>query len=103
MGPVSNDGPGQHNPDRSEGPWGMAVLVQVAGSDTVRRETAHPGECEARKPTALAPLAHCRKTPCERPALEPYWGKPTVRKCVQLKAGVFNGKKVPSRQEPEAW
>ena len=22
---VSQDGPGQHNPDRSEGPWGRAV------------------------------------------------------------------------------
>src|SRR5215471_3551685 len=24
MGPISEDGPGQHNPDRSEGPWGRA-------------------------------------------------------------------------------
>jgi hypothetical protein len=24
MGPISGDGPGQHNPDRSEGPWGKA-------------------------------------------------------------------------------
>src|SRR5215469_18555686 len=24
-GRISDDGPGQHNPDRSEGPWGRAV------------------------------------------------------------------------------
>ena len=24
-GRISEDGPGQHNPDRSEGPWGRAV------------------------------------------------------------------------------
>jgi len=27
MGPVSNDGPGQQNPDQSEGPWGRAIPV----------------------------------------------------------------------------
>ena len=26
-GQLSDDGPGQHNPDRSEGPWGKATLV----------------------------------------------------------------------------
>jgi hypothetical protein len=57
----------------------MAVLEPVAGSDAVRRETAHPGEYEARRSTAFARLAPCGKTPRERPALEPYWGKPTVR------------------------
>ena len=24
---ISDDGPGQHNPDRSEGPWGKAALA----------------------------------------------------------------------------
>src|SRR5499427_11157073 len=26
-GQLSDDGPGQHNPDRSEGPWGRAMYV----------------------------------------------------------------------------
>jgi hypothetical protein len=27
MGPISDEGPGQHNPDRSEGPWGRAAVA----------------------------------------------------------------------------
>jgi len=34
--------------------------------------------------------ATSRKVLSDRPALKPDWGKPTVRKCVQLKAGVFS-------------
>jgi hypothetical protein len=26
-GQLSDDGPGQHNPDRSEGPWGKAAMA----------------------------------------------------------------------------
>ena len=35
-GRLSGDGPGQHNPDRSEGPWSMAVFHRAAASDSVR-------------------------------------------------------------------
>src|SRR6516162_10469821 len=31
-----------------------------------------------------------RKAPSEKPAFKPDWGKPAVRKCVQLKTGVFS-------------
>src|SRR6516162_8685703 len=31
-----------------------------------------------------------RKAPSEKPAFQPYRGKPAVRKCVQLKTGVFS-------------
>src|ERR1700737_4979535 len=37
MGPVSDDGPGHYNPDRSEGPWGRAV------KPLARRCCAEPG------------------------------------------------------------
>ena len=36
-GRISDDGPGHYNPDRSEGPWGMAVL------DNCRRPLAQNG------------------------------------------------------------
>ena len=36
-GRLSGDGPGQHNPDRSEGPWSMAVFHRAVASDSVRR------------------------------------------------------------------
>jgi hypothetical protein len=35
-GRLSGDGPGQHNPDRSEGPWSMAVFHRAVASDSVR-------------------------------------------------------------------
>ncbi len=34
MGPISVDGPGQHNPDRSEGPWGRRREVAVTDGAT---------------------------------------------------------------------
>ena len=43
-GRLSDDGPGQHNPDRSEGPWGRAAgsarteVPNRASSLTQRRE-----------------------------------------------------------------
>jgi hypothetical protein len=30
-GRLSDDGPGQHNPDRSEGPWGKAAMGRLNG------------------------------------------------------------------------
>ena len=57
-GRVSEDGPGQYNPDRSEGPWGratvvarMAVLHRAGASDTVRRSYVCCGEHEGRMQT----------------------------------------------------
>ena len=93
-GRLSRDGPGQNNPDRSEGPWGraaqaarMAVFHRVTfptlsgttGSTTEstnggRRLHEAPGI-----PGAGLTGAPWRQAPSERPALEPYWGKPAVR------------------------
>src|SRR6266853_4423198 len=35
-GRLSDDGPGQHNPDRSEGPWGRAGWVRSHGGAELR-------------------------------------------------------------------
>ena len=86
-GRISVEGPGQHNPDRSEGPWGRvadaartAVLKRAGCSDTVRRVQRRHEEYEGRRQTvrrhAHAPHG---KAPSEKPALKPYWGKPAVR------------------------
>jgi hypothetical protein len=52
-GRISVDGPGQNNPDRSEGPWGraiqvarMAVFHRANGSDTERKTRDGCGEHE---------------------------------------------------------
>ena len=39
MGSISDDGPGQHNPDRNEDPWGKVALAACTG---VHRRTAAP-------------------------------------------------------------
>src|SRR5216683_1088451 len=39
-GQISEDGPGQHNPDRSEDPWGRAA---EAARTEVHKRTAFPG------------------------------------------------------------
>ena len=79
-GRISEDGPGQHNPDRSEGPWGRAV------DPSARRcwEAQHPRHsagksagCRAARRGMANQLAG--KASSESPALKPYWGKPAVR------------------------
>ena len=39
-GRLSGDGPGQHNPDRSEGPWSMAVVHRAVAPDLERGKYA---------------------------------------------------------------
>ena len=92
-GRLSVDGPRQHTSDRSEGPWGREALASrmaacyAAGSlglrahehgltDT-RRADANRGEAGACR-ERLKP-AEPTEGAARRPALEPYWGKPTVR------------------------
>jgi len=93
-GRLSDDGSGQYNPDRSEGPWGKATLVACmaalhwAGvSDSARRvhaaaENANDGGKLGLATCMLgASLSAARsgKALSEMPALEPYRGKPAVR------------------------
>jgi hypothetical protein len=86
-GRLSVDGPGQNNPDRSEGPWGratqvalMAVRRRVRCLDTDRGLDRDHVACERRQQTWMRDSWTCRgKAPSEMPTLEPYWGKPAVR------------------------
>src|SRR5713101_7234549 len=57
-GRLSMDGPGQKNPDRSEGPWGRAaeaarteVFQRTTSPGTERGSDVGSGECEGRRQT----------------------------------------------------
>jgi hypothetical protein len=94
-GRLSVDGPGQHNPDRSEGPWSrvvyaarMAVLDRAGGlrhraEDPCCRGEARRMEANLDRATGMlgASLTETRSGQAlsDMPALEPYWGKPAVR------------------------
>src|SRR3954468_14074127 len=92
-GRLSEDGPGQHNPDPSEGPWGGGRPTLQGGASSGRRPGAvrgnrsDPAVHEGRRQTGrqqahagkrLKPLTF-GKAPPERPAFQPHWGKPAVR------------------------
>ena len=88
MGSISDDGPGQHNPDRNEDPWGKAAMPLERWCTSAPRLSAQIGDT-----TLLAArctkggwqtarreeFAVCGKAPSDIPAFQPDWGKPTVR------------------------
>jgi hypothetical protein len=85
-GAASEDGPGQKNPDWSEGPWGRAAEAVRTEVPQRARPPAQNGESdegsgehEGRGQTARRETAPKGKAPSEIPALKPYWGKPAVR------------------------
>jgi len=85
-GRLSVDGPGQKNPDRSEGPWGRAaeaarteVFQRTTSPGTERGSDEGSGEHEGRWQTDRREGAPTGKALSEKPALKPYWGKPAVR------------------------
>ena len=96
-GRLSDDGPGQNNPDPSEGPWGRWSIPPHGGalsSPQARHSADHlattrctKGEDKPvvgqRMPGAGLSRRSPRKAPFGKPAFQPYWGKLTVRKCVQ--------------------
>jgi hypothetical protein len=94
-GRVSVDGPGQKNPDRSEGPWGRATAVartavrhraQLPDADRIDAGRAtgrtkgggKPRDGKGMPGAGLTESSRGKALP-ERPALKPYWGKPAVR------------------------
>ena len=93
-GRVSEEGPGQYNPDRSEGPWGTAVSrwkggvkraeasrLRAAGrieADEHTKGRSKPSR-EQGMPGGGLSCTERGKARSERPALKPYWGKPAVR------------------------
>ena len=86
-GRLSVDGPGQKNPDRSEGPWGRAAeavrtaVFQRAASPGTERgfQTKAAGSTKDEGKLLDARVASHRKALSDQPALKPYWGKPAVR------------------------
>jgi hypothetical protein len=92
-GRLSVDGPGQNNLDPSEGPWGGGYPTHHGGALSSRRLGAvreNRRSRDARRveanqmfdggmPGAGLSPSHAGKAPPERPAFQPYWGKPTVR------------------------
>lgn len=56
-GRISDDGPGQHNPDRSEGPWGKAARCRLHGGA--------PEHCGAGLRTGYTEAARCTKGGCK--------------------------------------
>src|SRR5258708_33501103 len=82
-GRLSDDGPGQHNPDRSDGPWGRAggsartEVPNRASSLTQGRENTVKavGTKDEGKPEISG------KALSDIPAFKPYWGKPAVQMC----------------------
>ena len=90
-GRISEDGPGQHNPARSEGPWGraadaarMTVLVRATppaqNGDSVSASGEYEGGTQTKRRDTWTPHG---QAPLDMSALKPYRGKPAVRKCVQ--------------------
>src|SRR5499427_9513095 len=87
MGSISVDGPGQHNLDRSEDPWGNAGNRMHGGAPAhrvPRLRTRHrrwqrgARRAEANR-TTRAELAVDGKAPSEIPAFQPDWRKSAVR------------------------
>jgi hypothetical protein len=93
-GRISEDGSGHYNPNWSEGPWGRAkngaqtvVLDRTESCGFERRNSvateSTKGGCTLIHPKGMpgAGLSGggIGKAPSEKPALEPYWGKPAVR------------------------
>jgi hypothetical protein len=93
MAPIKCDGPGQNNPDPSEGPWVVDTLPTMAVHDRVLDLAQYgkivaPPRCTTGgsksdagwcMPGAGLSRRHSGKAPSERPTFQPYWGKPAVR------------------------
>jgi len=85
-GRLSVDGPGQKNPDRSEGPWGRAAeavrteVFQRATSPAQNGDqTRAAGSTKDEGKLIDVRVASHGKALSDQPALKPYWGKPAVR------------------------
>lgn len=90
-GRISEDGPGQYNPDPSEDPWGNArdrvksgaiePKDRLRGWASWRQRTkgrSKPSQTECMPGGGLS-LEQRGKARSEKLVLKPYWGKPAVR------------------------
>src|SRR6516165_3851208 len=92
-GRVSVDGPGQKNPDRSEGPWGRAaeavrteVLQRATSPGTERGSDEGSGEHEGRGKRSDAMVVSRGKALSDQPALKPYWAYGILGRAMETSA-----------------
>jgi hypothetical protein len=87
-GRLSEDGPGQHNPDRSEDPWGYGGACSRYRPDIEQDyrfqlvSCTNGGDkpnCDLRMSGADLSREQSWKGPAGKPAFQPYRGKPAVR------------------------
>ena len=93
-GRLSEDGPGHYNPDPSEGPWGGGLPSLHGGALSSPRFPTQSGNIAATtrctkggcKPAVMQRMSGADlscvtsgKAPSDKPAFQPYWGKPAVR------------------------
>jgi len=93
-GRLSDDGPGHYNPDPSEGPWGGGLPSLHGGALSSPRLPTQSGNIAVTtrctkggcKPAVMQRMSGADlscgtsgKAPSDKPAFQPYWGKPAVR------------------------
>src|SRR5205085_9016480 len=79
-GRLSVDGPGQKNPDRSEGPWGRAAGPLARRCLSAHRPLTQSRESRWQQRARRTMANQCAgKASSDIPALKPYRGKPAVR------------------------
>jgi hypothetical protein len=93
-GRLSDDGPGHYNPDPSEGPWGGGLPSLHGGALSSPCLPTQSGNIAATtrctkggcKPAVMQRMSGADlscvtsgKAPSDKPAFQPYWGKPAVR------------------------
>ena len=79
-GRLSEDGPGQHNLVRSEGPWGKAEgRLHGSAHKHIVPDTVQGMNGESREHEGQMANQFTGQALSESPALKPYRGKPAVR------------------------
>src|SRR5664279_3410619 len=79
-GQLSEDGPGQHNPDRSEDPWGRAAEAARTEVRVSASSLTQSRESRWQQSARRAMANQCTgKAASDIPALKPYRGKLAVR------------------------
>jgi hypothetical protein len=79
-GQLSEDGPGQHNPDRSEDPWGRAAEAARTEVRISASSLTQSRESRWQQSARRAMANQCTgKAASDIPALKPYRGKLAVR------------------------
>ena len=97
-GRLSEDGPGQHNLVRSEGPWGKAEdRLHGSARKHIVPDTEQGTHGESREHEGQMANQFTGQALSDSPALKPYRGKPAVR---NFRGGYGNGGIIEARLAP---